>query len=93
MKPAAAGAIPSVAASFFRKRFERAVALMQRLKKALRHLRAIQHDAILIVAGAANKHRPRRVLREGHAAAHFSTLRGFRRKWARQLQSSSDFRL
>jgi tRNA (Thr-GGU) A37 N-methylase len=35
---------------------------MQRLKKALRHLRAIQHVTILIVAGSANKHRPRRVM-------------------------------
>jgi hypothetical protein len=35
---------------------------MQRLKNALRHLRAIQHVAILIVAGPANKHRTRRVM-------------------------------
>jgi hypothetical protein len=37
---------------------------MQRLKKALRHLRGIQHVAILLVSGSENKHRPRRVLQK-----------------------------
>lgn len=48
---------------------------MQRLKKSLRHLRAIQHVAILIVTGPANKHRPRRVMHEEHAAAYFSSFK------------------
>jgi hypothetical protein len=65
---------------------------MQRLKNALQHLRAIQHVAILIVAGPANKHRTRRVMQQDRSGA-FQHLRGFRRKWARQLQSSSGFRL
>jgi hypothetical protein len=34
---------------------------MQQSKKAVRHLRGIQHAQILIVSGAANKPRPHRV--------------------------------
>jgi hypothetical protein len=51
---------------------------MQRLKKAAWHLPVIQHDAILIVVGPANKHRPRRVVLMSVLRRIFRTLRGSR---------------
>lgn len=50
---------------------------MQRLKKAAWHLRRIQHVAILLVVGPANKHRPRRVVLITVLRRIFRTLRGF----------------
>lgn len=49
---------------------------MQRFKNSHRHLRTIQHVALLLVIGPANKHRPRRVLLERQRAAFFRTSRG-----------------